>query len=70
MCAPARPRTRPREPLAAELHEGWQYVAESAPIRSVLLYLTLVSLVGMPYTALMPIFAASILHGGAHTWDS
>ena len=56
-----------RRTLAAELREGWQYVAESAPIRSVLLYLTLVSLVGMPYTVLMPIFAASILHGGAHT---
>jgi MFS family permease len=56
-----------RKTVAAELREGWQYVAESAPIRSVLLYLTLVSLVGMPYTVLMPIFAASILGGGAHT---
>jgi MFS family permease len=56
-----------RRTLSAELREGWDYVAESAPIRSVLLYLTLVSLVGMPYTVLMPIFAASILHGGPHT---
>jgi len=29
--------------------------------------LGLVSLVGMPYSVLMPIFAGSILHGGAHT---
>jgi MFS family permease len=56
-----------RRTLSAELREGWEYVAESAPIRAVLLYLTLVSLVGMPYTVLMPIFAASILHGGPHT---
>jgi len=32
-----------------------------------LLLLALVSLVGMPYTVLMPIFAGSVLHGGAHT---
>jgi MFS family permease len=29
--------------------------------------LALVSLVGMPYTVLMPIFAGSVLHGGPHT---
>ncbi|MGA7240654.1 MAG: MFS transporter [Bryobacteraceae bacterium] len=61
------PSQTARRTVAAELREGWQYVAESAPIRSVLLYLILVSLVGMPYTVLMPIFASSILGGGAHT---
>jgi MFS family permease len=49
------------------LVEGWRHVKESPPIRSVLLFLSLVSLVGMPYTVLMPIFAGSVLHGGAHT---
>jgi MFS family permease len=53
--------------LALEMGEGWRYVRESAPIRSVLLFLTLVSLVGMPYTVLMPIFARAVLHGGPHT---
>ena len=38
---------------------------DSDPIRTVLLFLVLVSLVGMPYTVLMPIFARNILHGGA-----
>jgi MFS family permease len=32
-----------------------------------LLLLALVSLVGMPYAVLMPIFAGGILHGGPHT---
>jgi MFS family permease len=50
-----------------ELAEGWRYVRASQPIRSILLLLSLVSLVGMPYTVLMPIFASRILHGGAHT---
>jgi MFS family permease len=53
--------------LSADLVEGWQYVRQSQGIRSVLLFLTLVSVVGMPYTVLMPIFAGSILGGGPHT---
>ena len=53
--------------LTSELVEGWRYVRESVPIRSVLLLLSLVSLVGMPYTVLMPIFAGKILGGGPHT---
>jgi MFS family permease len=51
----------------AELAEGWQYVSRFTPIRSILLLLALVSLMGMPYTVLMPIFAGSILRGGPHT---
>jgi len=58
---------RERQRLTSELVEGWRYVKASAPIRSVLLLLALVSLVGMPYTMLMPIFAKTILHGGPHT---
>ena len=64
--APAVPRGERRR-LSSELSEGWRYVKASAPIRSVLLFLALVSLVGMPYSVLMPIFAAAILHGGPHT---
>jgi MFS family permease len=50
-----------------ELREGWTYVVGSPPIRSILMLLALVSLVGMPYTVLMPVFASAILHGGPHT---
>jgi len=50
-----------------ELKEGWGYVTRFVPIRSILLLLALVSLVGMQYTVLMPIFAGQVLHGGAHT---
>jgi MFS family permease len=51
----------------SDLKDGWLYVAQSAPIRSILILLALVSLVGMPYSVLMPIFAGTILHGGPHT---
>lgn len=55
------------ESVLAELREGWDYVRGFRPIWSILLLLALISLVGMPYTALMPIFAGKILHGGANT---
>jgi MFS family permease len=50
-----------------QLREGWVYATRFAPIRDVLILLALVSLVGMPYTVLMPVFANDILHGGPST---
>jgi MFS family permease len=47
--------------------EGFRYARQTGPIRALLLLLGLVSLVAMPYTVLMPIFAAQILHGNART---
>ncbi len=45
--------------------EGFRFVGRTGPIRALLLLLGLVSLAGMPYAVLMPIFADRILHGGA-----
>ena len=45
--------------------EGFRFVNRTGPIRALLLLLGVVSLVGMPYVVLMPIFADQILHGGA-----
>ena len=53
--------------MVVQLREGWDYVATFTPIRTILLLFALVSLMGMPYMVLMPIFAAQVLHGGAHT---
>ena len=50
-----------------QLREGWAYASGFPPIRKILLLLAIVSLVGMPYTVLMPVFANEILHGGPHT---
>ena len=62
-----RPVAPAQQSLVSEMREGWQYVSGFRPLRSILLLLAVVSLVGMPYTTLMPIFAGRILHGGAHT---
>jgi MFS family permease len=53
--------------VGEQLREGWSYVSDSVPIRSILLLLGLVSLAGMPYTVLMPVIASEVLHGGPNT---
>ena len=57
---------KPSDTLTA-LREGWSYVAGFVPIRTILLLFAVCSLMGMPFVVLMPIFAAQVLHGGAHT---
>ena len=61
---PARPAA-PRGSAIASIVEGFRFVAHTRPIRALLLLLGLVSIMGMPYAVLMPIFAEDILHGGA-----
>jgi MFS family permease len=65
--APRAAAAGPRPSLLTELREGWTYVAGFAPIRTILLLFALISLMGMPYLVLMPVFAAEVLHGGPHT---
>jgi MFS family permease len=55
------------ENLFRQFREGWNYIVGFMPIRNMLLLLALVSLVGMPYTVLMPVFATKILGGGPYT---
>src|SRR5579884_1084384 len=56
-----RERERETSPME-DIIEGFKFVKNAAPIRAILLMLGLVSLVGMPYAVLMPVFAAQILH--------
>jgi MFS family permease len=66
----------PREaPVATEpqsharrLAEGFAMVRRTLPIRSLLLLLGLLSLLGTPYGVLMPIFAAQVFHGSSRTF--
>lgn len=67
MSVTPRPQRRAPGHVLHELREGARYVSSFLPIRSILLLLALTSLFGMPYTVLMPIVAAQVLHGGPHT---
>jgi MFS family permease len=62
---PATPRAATS--MWEQLKEGWAYVSGFAPVRTILLLFALVSLMGMPFVVLMPIFASQVLHGGPHT---
>lgn len=59
-----RPRSKSDSPID-DIIEGFRWVSRTGPIRALLLLLGLVSLVGMPYTVLMPVFADHVLHSGA-----
>ncbi len=56
-----------RPSMLVQLREGWDFVAAFVPIRAILLLFAICSLMGMPFTVLMPIFASKVLHGGPHT---
>jgi MFS family permease len=59
---PRSPRGR-HAPVLHGLREGIAYVAGSVPIRSILVLVSLVSLVGLPYSVLLPIYAREQLGG-------
>nr|WP_321376701.1 MFS transporter [uncultured Bacteroides sp.] len=52
--------------IIKEFKEGFTYTFGFPPIRSIIILLTLISLMGMPFSVLMPIFAKDIFHGGSH----
>jgi MFS family permease len=58
---------RPTASMVEQLREGWSYVTGFKPIRTILTLFALISLMGMPFMVLMPVFAAQVLHGGPHT---
>ncbi len=58
---------RLHENIWLELREGMSYIKGFVPIRSILTLIAVLSVAGAPYSILLPVFAATILHGGPHT---
>lgn len=54
--------------LLKDFNDGFKYVFGFAPIKHLLILLSISSLMGMSYSVLMPVFAKEILHGGSHTY--
>ena len=54
--------------ILKELTDGFRYTFGFAPIKHLLILLSISSLMGMSYSVLMPVFAKEILHGGSHTY--
>lgn len=64
---PAAGRAR-RQRALHDLAEGLRYAFSSPPIRSLLLLLSLVSLAGLPYNSLLPVFVKHVLGSGARSF--
>ena len=65
MRLPAPVRSTHATSAWASVREGFVYASRARPVRALLLLLGVVSLTGMPYVVLMPVFAREILGGGA-----
>jgi MFS family permease len=55
------------EHVLSQIRAGFAYAFGFAPIRSVLLLVAVVSLLGVPFSVLLPIIAGKVLHGDAKT---
>lgn len=62
-----KPKAPRSTSVVQELGDGFRYVSRFSPVRNALTLLSLVSIMGMPYTVLMPAISTKLLHGGAHT---
>jgi MFS family permease len=62
---PLRTALRDSSPYE-HIAEGFRYVRRTRPMLALILLIGLVSLVAVPYSVLMPIFADRVLHRGAH----
>src|SRR3954466_7608179 len=67
MRLPKRERPHTAASIGRHMVEGVRYAFGFAPIRALLLLLALVSFAAMPYSVLLPVFAADVLGGGPHT---
>jgi MFS family permease len=56
--------TQGMQSAASRIREGFHFVHDTAPIRRILVMLAVLSLLGAPFTVLMPIFADRVLHAG------
>src|SRR5262245_57481762 len=66
MRLPKKERTPAAGSIGRHMVEGVRYAFGFAPIRALLLLLALVSFAAMPYSVLLPVFAADVLGGGPH----
>jgi len=69
-------RLRPKNPdrptgsdsLWGQLAEGYRYTFGFPPVRDLILFMTAIAFLGMPYNTLLPVFADTILQGDSGTF--
>ena len=68
MNVPTKINNTEHKPVLKAFRDGFVYTFGFIPIKYIILLLALISLTGIPYTVLMPVFVKEILHGGSHTF--
>ncbi len=68
MNIPGRSDTTNNARILSQFLDGIRYARGSLPIKSILLLVAFVCLIGMPYTTLLPVIARDILHGDSTTY--
>jgi len=66
-------KTKPVHDGAApleKLREGFRFARHTKPIRELLILVSIVSFMALPFSVLMPVFAVEILHGGASAYGT
>ena len=63
-----REAAAPPQQTLGRLREGFALVRHTGPVRSLMLLLGLVTLLGLPYSVLMPVFADQVFHGHSGTF--
>jgi MFS family permease len=64
----SKPVNTDKKAVLQELKEGFRYTFGFAPIKHLIILLTISSLLGMSYTVVMPVFAKETLQGGSNTY--
>lgn len=59
---------RVKATMLEQMREGWTYVRDFRPVRTVLLLFAGLSLMGWPYSVLLPVFAGQVLQGERTRW--
>jgi MFS family permease len=67
MRVPQRQGARPAGAVLRNMGEGFRYAFGFRPIRAILLLVATVSLLGVPFTVLLPVIADDVLGGGPRT---
>jgi MFS family permease len=62
--APPTERNRPGLSLVSGMLDGWRYVVTNETVRTAMLVMLLTSLLAVPFTTLLPVFARDILGAG------
>ncbi len=59
----SRPTPRQHSSIWSQWRDGFRYVRHSVPIRTLLLLVATVALLGSPYVSLMPFYVKALFHG-------